>query len=95
MGLTFEWDEQKTQDNLRDHGVSFEECCTVFGDTLSLTIDDPLHSIEDDRLVTIGFSDSGRILVVVHTEREDNIRVISTRAATPRERRAYGEGSQR
>ena len=94
MGLTFEWDEEKAQENLRNHGVSFEECCTVFGDSLSLTIDDPLHSIEEDRLISIGLSDRGRILVVVHTERGDNIRIISTRVATPRERRAYGEGTR-
>ena len=95
MSLTFKWDEQKAQDNLRIHGVSFEESCTIFGDPLSLTIDDPLHSIEEDRFITIGLSNRGRILVVVHTDRGDNIRIISTRLATPRERRAYGEGTQR
>lgn len=41
----------------------------------SLTIDDPLHSIEEDRFITIGLSDRGRILVVAHTERGDNIRI--------------------
>ena len=95
MGLHFEWDDEKAEDNLRNHGVSFEESCTIFGDTLSLTIDDPLHSVDEDRLITIGSSNRGRILVVVHTERGDNIRIISTRLATPRERRAYGEATQR
>ena len=94
MGLTFEWDDEKAQDNLRDHGVSFEESCTIFGDTLSLTIDDPLHSIEEERLITIGSSNRGRILVVVHIGRGDNIRIISTRLATPRERRGYGEATR-
>ena len=66
MGLSLEWDEHKAQENVRSHGVSFGESSTIFGDPLSLTIDDPLHSIEEDRLVTIGLSIRGRIVVVVH-----------------------------
>ena len=93
MGLTFEWDKQKARENLRRRSVSFEESSTVFGDMMSITIDDPVHSIDEDRLVTIGLSYLGRILVVVHTERGDNIRIISARLATPRERRMYGEGT--
>jgi len=93
MGLSFEWDEQKSRENLRRHGVSFEESSTIFGDPLSLTIEDPLHSIEEDRLITIGLSNAGTTLVVVHTERGDNIRVISARIASPRERRMYVEGT--
>ena len=95
MGLSIECDEQKAQDNLRTHGVSFEESCAMFGDPFSITIDDPLHSIEEDRFITIGLSNRNRILVVAHTERKDNIRIINTRLATPRERRRYGEGTQR
>ena len=91
MGLTFEWDDQKAQENVRRHGVSFEESSTIFGDPLSLTIEDPLHSVEEDRLITIGLSLVGSVLVVVHTERGDNIRIISARLARPRERRVYGE----
>lgn len=94
MGLTFEWDTQKARENLRRYSGSFEESSTVFGDVMSITIDDPMHSIDEDRLVTIGLSYLGRILVVVHTERGDNIRIISARLATPRERRTYGEGTQ-
>lgn len=89
MSLTSEWDESKAQENLRKHGVSFEEAATVFGDPLSLTIDDPLHSAEEDRLIMIGQSYRGRMLVVVHAERGDNVRIISARLATPRERRTY------
>jgi uncharacterized DUF497 family protein len=77
MGLSFEWDEHKAQENVWRHGVSFEESSTIFGDPLSLTIDDPLHSIEEDRFVTIGLSNRGRIVVVVHAEREDNVRIIT------------------
>ncbi len=94
MGLSFEWDETKARENLSKHRVSFEECSTIFGDPWSLTIRDPVHSIDEDRLISIGLSNRGRILVVVHTEREDNIRIINTRLATPRERRAYGEGNR-
>jgi hypothetical protein len=91
VGLFFEWDVRKARRNLKRHGVSFEEASTVFGDPLSLTIPDPLHSKEEDRLVTLGLSSLGRFLVVVMTEREDRIRIISARAATRRERTSYEE----
>lgn len=64
----------------------------MFADPLSLTIPDPLHSEEEDRFVTIGLSHQQRQLVVVFTEREENIRIISARVATPRERKKYEEG---
>lgn len=69
--------------------VSFEGASTAFKDTLSLTIDDPLHSSDEKRLVLIGMSYNNRILVVVHTERGDNIRIISARKATKKERKYY------
>ena len=94
MPLLFEWDEKKAQQNIRKHGASFKEAATVFGDLLSLTIEDPLHSDEEDRFVTIGESFRRRILVVVHTERGSNIRIISARTATRRERRTYEEGNE-
>ena len=53
MGLVFEWDEKKAQQNFRKHDVTFEEATTIFGDPLSLTIDDPLHSKGEHRFVTI------------------------------------------
>ncbi len=89
MGLTFEWDDAKASQNRTKHGVAFEEAATVFADTLSLTIDDPLHSVEEERFVTIGESALRRLIVVVHTERGDTIRIISARQATRRERRDY------
>jgi len=92
MPLTFEWDEEKAKQNIKKHKVSFEEASTVFADPLSLTILDPLHSEKEDRFVTMGMSIKGRLLVVVHTERGDAIRIISARFATPRERRAYERG---
>lgn len=93
MALIFEWDNRKARQNLRKHVVSFEEAATVFGDLLSLTIVDQSHSDDEERFVIIGESIQGRLLVVVHTERGDNIRIISARVATPRERRDYEEGS--
>ena len=92
MGLYFEWDEEKGRRNLRKHGVSFEEAATVFGDSLSLTIEDPGHSMEEERFITIGLSLRHRILVVVHTDRGDSVRIISARVATRRERKGYEEG---
>jgi uncharacterized protein len=92
MSLTFEWDEGKASDNLAKHGLSFAEASTVFADPLSRTIPDPLHSDEEDRFVIIGVSASGHTLVVVHTHREENIRIISARKATSGERRDYERG---
>lgn len=92
MGLTFEWDENKAHGNLKKHGVSFEEASTVFGDPLSQTIADPLHSEDEDRFVTLGESHRHRLLVVVFTERGENVRIISARRATRRERKDYEEG---
>lgn len=91
MGLTFEWDENKARQNIRKHGVSFEEASTVFADTLARTIYDPLHSDEEDRFITLGESQRRRLLVVVFTDRGDRIRIISARVATRRERRDYEE----
>jgi len=93
MGLIFEWDPRKAEENDDKHGVSFEEAATVFGDPLSLTIADPRHSTDEDRFVIIGASlPQRRLLVVVHTERKGRIRIISARVATPRERKTYEEG---
>ena len=95
MGLTFEWDESKARGNRKKHGVSFEEASTAFSDPLSRTISDPLHSQEEDRFVMLGESHQNRLLVVVFTERGDNIRIISARCASRRERKNYEEGIEK
>ena len=87
--LIFEWDPKKVETNLKKHGVSFEEASTAFKDPLSLTIDDPLHSGDEERLILIGMSYNNRMLVIVHTEIRDNIRIISARKATKKERNYY------
>jgi len=91
MPLTFEWDSRKARSNLAKHGVSFEEAATVFGDPLSLTIPDPEHSLPEKRYITMGRAFNGKLLVVVHTERGDNIRIISARRASRRERKFHEE----
>jgi uncharacterized DUF497 family protein len=89
MGLIFKWDKKKEKQNVTKHNVSFKEASTVFKDELSLTIDDPIHSSEENRLIIIGESIEHRLLVVVHTERNDQIRIINARKATKIERRYY------
>lgn len=90
MELRFEWDASKARDNISKHeGVIFEEAATVFEDPFSLTIPDPQHSEHEDRFVLLGLSERQRLLVVVHTERSDTIRIISARLATRYERSKY------
>ncbi len=89
MSLIFEWDEEKAASNLEKHGVSFEEASTVFAGSLSLTINDPLHSFEEKRFITIGDSMELEILVVVPAERDAKIRIISAREAIRKEKRDY------
>ncbi len=87
--LKFEWDNSKADSNKRKHGITFEEASTVLADFLSITIPDPLYPGHEERLVTIGKSEKQRVLVVVHTERGDIIRLISARPATTHERKRY------
>jgi uncharacterized DUF497 family protein len=94
MAMQFEWDEGKAEANLQKHKVSFEEAKSVFGDPFSITIGDPGHSKDEQRFIDIGTSASGKLLVIVYTEREDRIRIISCRKATPSERRKYEEQIQ-
>jgi len=71
------------------HGVSFEEAATVFADPLARFYDDPDHSTNELRFLLVGHSLLGRLLLVVHAERGDIIRIISARKPTPRERRNF------
>jgi uncharacterized protein len=84
--MRFQWDGSKAASNLKKHGVSFEEAVTLFYDPLAATFDDPDHSDDEKRLVTVGYSARGRLLVVCHTERGGAVRLISARPATSRER---------
>jgi len=87
--MRFEWNLAKAEQNHRRHEVTFDEAATVFHDALSATFDDPDHSIAELRLITIGYSSEGRLLVVSHLESGATIRIISARLATTHERRRH------
>ena len=89
MTQRFEWDALKAVSNLRKHGVAFEEAASVFSDPLAYTFGDPDHSIGEQRMLTFGSSQSGRVLVVAHVEQGRAIRIISARKATRYERGIY------
>ena len=87
--VQFEWDPKKAKRNVNKHGVSFEEGVTVFYDPLSATFDDPDHSVDEHRYITIGLSSRDRLLVVAHAERGEVLRIISARPATAYERKRH------
>jgi uncharacterized protein len=91
MSLEFEWDEKKAEENLEKHDIGFDEAKTVFNDSLSITIYDPDHSINEHRYIEIGLSSKDRLIVVSYSERGQKIRIISCRKATKKEQRAYEE----
>ncbi|MBN1931716.1 MAG: BrnT family toxin [Desulfobacterales bacterium] len=95
VNYNFEWDPQKAHDNRVKHDVTFDEGATIFKDSQALSVFDPDHSEIEDRWITLGISEKGRLLVVIHTFREESesavtIRIISSRKATKHETRIYG-----
>lgn len=93
MRLEFEWDPLKAAGNLAKHGIPFEEARSVFTDPLGIITSDPRHSIDELREALVGLSERGRLVVVMFTERDDIVRIISARPATRRERINYEEGN--
>jgi len=91
--LQFTWDPAKAAANLRKHGVAFEDASTVFRNPLAKVLPDPTHSEREQRSLILGHSAGGRLLLVVFTETEERIRIISARDASARERREYEEHS--
>jgi uncharacterized DUF497 family protein len=89
--VRFEWDPKKAAANLKKHRVSFDEAMTVFYDENALLINDPDHSVDEERFILMGFSDHLRILVVSHCYRpnDESIRIISARRATKTEQEQY------
>lgn len=87
----FTWDSRKDAANQRKHGISFAEAETVFLDDDARLMDDPEHSIVEDRFVLLGLSQAFRMLIVVHCYRaaDAEIRIISARRATRPESRQY------
>src|SRR5437867_12895507 len=92
MSFEFEWDPRKADENLKKHGVAFQEGLTVFVDPLARIFDDPDHSTDETREIIIGHSVEQRLLLVSFTERAARIRIIGARSATKREREDYEQG---
>ncbi len=92
MALRFRWDPRKALTNERKHGIGFPEAATAFADPLSVTVEDPDHSAGERRYLLVGMTVLGHLVVVAHSERGDEIRIINARRATRAEREAYEEG---
>jgi uncharacterized protein len=95
MSLRVEWDPWKAEANETKHGVTFSEAATVLADPLSITLLDPDHSTQEERLLLLGQSGSGTFLIVSLTEHADTVRIISARAMTRKERRTYERATGR
>ena len=89
MAYSFEWDPTKAALNLKDHGISFDEASTVFGDILAMNMPDPDHSEGEQRFLVLGMSSASRLVVVSYAERPPRTRIVSARLATGPERRKY------
>ena len=90
--MRFEWDDNKAELNVLKHGITFEEAVTVFADPYLQSTEDSKHSQAEEREWAIGEAENGSIVVVVFTMRSDQIRIISARTATKRERQQYESG---
>ena len=89
--MRYEWDDEKNEINEKKHGISFSEATTVFDDDEALFMNDPDHSIDEDRFLILGLSSKSNMLVVCHCYRGDDdiIRIISAREATKTETKQY------
>ena len=91
MEIQFEWDPVKAKANIIKHGVTFGEAATAFRDPFSSLIPDTVHSATEERFLLLGLSERRRLLVVVHVDRGEIVRIISARLATANEKRNYEE----
>jgi uncharacterized DUF497 family protein len=91
MKPNFEWEPEKAKKNIRKHDVNFEEASSIFDDPIFITVIDEEHSTDEERYITIGISNKNRLLLVAHTERDDQIRIISAIKATKNEEKFYEE----
>ena len=87
--MEVEWDDAKATSNWDKHQVTFEEAASALDDPLAVTYDDPVHSADEERFVSIGLSRLNRLLLVCHTDRGGRVRIISARLVTRGERREY------
>lgn len=94
--MTFEWDARKAAANLRKHDLAFEDAATVFLDPVATTFQDPDHSLDEYREITIGYTMKGNLAFVSHCQRGERIQIVSARRATRAERDHYEKatGSQ-
>ena len=91
--MEFEWDETKNRSNIKKHLISFEEAQTIFEGEVLTVADDRFHYSEE-RYISLGelvLAEGSLIIAVVHTERGERTRLISTRKANRRERKQYYE----
>jgi uncharacterized DUF497 family protein len=95
MSFEFEWDPKKAEENLKKHGVAFEEGLTVFADPLARIFDDPDRSTDETREIIIGHSEKQRLLLVSFTERAARVRIVGARSATKRERQDYEQNTKK
>lgn len=89
--MSVEFDPKKDAANLKKHGVSLSEGDGVLNDPLALSLEDKSAEGEQ-RFVTIGMNVFGSLMVVVHTPKGEDVRIISVRRADPKERRNYEKG---
>ena len=91
--IHFQWDQSKNLSNIKKHKISFEEAKTVFFDENARLISDPEHSVSEERFIILGISAKLKLLIVVHTYKENDevIRIISARKATKSESKYYHE----
>jgi uncharacterized protein len=89
--MTIDFDPEKAAENLRNHGVSFAHAEQALRDPQGISIEDP-DAQNEPRFVTLGMDSLGRILVVVHTPRNEQTRVISARKASKGEAKRYAKG---
>ena len=92
--LIFEWDNNKNEINKKKHGLSFETAREVFYDEAAILFDDPEHSIDEERFLLLGMSETAKVCIVCHCYRESDtvIRIISARQATRKEEQRYVRG---
>jgi len=83
--MQYEWDENKRQTNLKKHGFDFADAWIVLENEMSVTIDDAKHSQVEHRMMTIGLYDNITCVVIIHTDRNGKIRIISFRHANKKE----------
>ncbi len=87
--MRYQWDGNKAAINLNKHGIDFADAVSVFSDEFAITIFDDRFG--EERYITIGSDIFSRVLIVVYTLQNDEIRLISARKATRKERRQYEE----